>query len=665
MSEEKKGKDTDKMTDDKASREALEHARDNQVSTAWDRYEQQQPQCNFGTEGICCRICNMGPCRIIPGRQEEGVCGADAATIVARNFVRMIAGGSSAHSDHGRGVAHTFLEAAKGEAPGYEIKDEEKLMEVAERFGIEVEDRDVNEIAVELGEKAMSNFSRQEGELDLISLAPEKRQDLWRRNGVVPRGIDREVVESMHRSTMGVDQDYKNIIKQGTRAALADGWGGSMIATELQDILFGTPGQPGKGGNKEAVAFDSNLGVLKEDEVNIVVHGHEPLISEMIAIAAQEDEILEYAEEKGAKGVNISGICCTANELLQRHGIPVAGNFLQQELAISTGAVDMMMVDVQCIMQSLERMLPDYHTKIVTTTDKARMPMAEHIEFDESQPLESARKILREAIDNYSNREGVTIPEESEKGLAGFSHEYIKYMLGGSYRSSYWPLNSNIKDGKIRGVAGVVGCNNAAMPLDKMHVPLVEELIANNVLVVQTGCAAIASAKAGLMQPETALEKAGDGLAEVCEAVGIPPVLHAGACVDNSRILNAVSEMVKVGQENSRLNIGDDISELPVAGAAPEWMSEKAIAIGHYFVTSGVYTVFGGDFPTTGSEVFSEYLFDGLEEIYGATWDTAEDPSEMAGKIIDHIDKKREELGIGEGAERVLYDMEMRREMID
>ena len=665
MSEEKKDKDIDEMTDDKASRDALKNARDNQVSTAWDRYEQQQPQCNFGTEGICCRICNMGPCRIIPGRQEEGVCGADAATIVARNFVRMIAGGSSAHSDHGRGVAHTFLEAAKGEAPGYEIKDEEKLIEVAKNFDIEVEDRDINEIAVELGEKAMANFSQQEGELDFISLAPEKRQDLWRRNGVVPRGIDREVVESMHRSTMGVDQDYKNILKQGTRAALADGWGGSMIATELQDIMFGTPGQPGKEGDKEAVAFDSNLGVLKEDEVNIVVHGHEPLISEMIAIAAQEDEILEYAEENGAKGVNISGICCTANELLQRHGIPVAGNFLQQELAISTGAVDMMMVDVQCIMQSLERMLPDYHTKIVTTTDKARMPMAEHIEFDESQPLESARKLLREAIDNYSNREGVTIPEESEKGLAGFSHEYIKYMLGGSFRSSYWPLNSNIKDGKIRGVAGVVGCNNAAMPLDKMHVPLVEELIANNVLVVQTGCAAIASAKAGLMQPETALEKAGDSLAEVCEAVGIPPVLHAGACVDNSRILNAVSEMVKVGQENKRLNIGDDISELPVAGAAPEWMSEKAIAIGHYFVTSGVYTVFGGDFPTVGSEVFSEYLFDGLEEIYGATWDTAEDPSEMAGKIIDHIDKKREELGIGEGAERVLYDMEMRREMID
>ncbi len=661
MSEEKKN--NEEMTDDMASRSALENARDSGVSTAWDRYEQQKPQCNFGTEGICCRICNMGPCRIIPGRQEEGVCGADAATIVARNFVRMIVGGSSAHSDHGRGVAHTFLEAAKGEAPGYEIKNEEKLKEVARTFDVEIEDRDIDEIAIEVGEKAVASFGSQEGELEFISRAPEKRKDIWRRNGVVPRGIDIENVEAMHRSTMGVDQDYKNILKQGTRAALADGWGGSMIATELQDILFGTPGQPEKGGKKDAVKFDANLGVLDENKVNLVVHGHEPLISEMIAIAAQEDEIQEYAREKGAEGINISGICCTANELLQRHGIPVAGNFLQQELAISTGAVDMMMVDVQCIMQSLERMLPDYHTKLVTTTEKAKMPMAEHIEFDESQPLESARELLKAAIDNFPKREGVNIPEESEKALAGFSHEFIKYMLGGSYRSSYWPLNSNIKDGKIRGVAGVVGCNNAAMPLDKMHVPMVEELIANNVLVVQTGCAAIASAKAGLMQPETALEKAGDGLAEVCEAVGIPPVLHAGACVDNSRILNALAEMVNVGQENSRLNIGDDVSELPVAGAAPEWMSEKAIAIGHYFVTSGVYTVFGGDFPTVGSEVFTEYLFDEIEDIYGATWDVAETPSEMAGKMIDHIDKKREELGIGEGAERVLFDMDMRREM--
>ncbi len=664
MSEEKKEKGFEE-TSDRATRDAIKKASEDGASTAWDRYQQQSPQCNFGSEGICCRICNMGPCRIIPGRQEEGVCGADAATIVARNFVRMIAGGSSAHSDHGRAVAHTFLEMAKGEAPGYEIKDEEKLLEVAETFEIETEDRDIKDIAVELGERAVDSFGRQEGELEFISLAPEKRKDLWRREGVVPRGIDREVVEGMHRTTMGVDQDYKNILKQGTRAALADGWGGSMLATELQDIMFGTPGQPGREGRKDAEVFDSNLGVLSEDEVNVVVHGHEPLISEMIAIAAQEEEIQEYAREKGAEGINISGICCTANELLQRHGIPVAGNFLQQELAVSTGAVDMMMVDVQCIMQSLERMLPDYHTRVVTTTDKARMPMAEHVEFDESNPLESARELLKKAIDNFPNRDGVSIPEDSEKALAGFSHEYIKYMLGGSFRSSYWPLNSNIKDGKIRGVAGVVGCNNAAIPLDSMHVPVVEELIANNVLVVQTGCAAIASAKAGLMQPETALEKAGDGLREVCEAVGIPPVLHAGACVDNSRILNALAEMVQVGQENKRLNIGDDVSELPVAGAAPEWMSEKAVAIGHYFVTSGVYTVFGGGLPVEGSEVFSDYLFDELEDVYGATWDVAEDPSEMAGKIIDRIDKKREELGIGEGAERVLFDMEMRREMTD
>ncbi len=665
MSKKNKKNENNEVAIDKASCQALDCASSANFQLVWDRYEQQSPHCKFGTEGLCCRICNMGPCRIIEGRQELGACGANAATIVARNFVRLIAGGSSAHSDHGRGVVKAFLETARGENEGYQIKDVDKLMEVARFFEIETEGKDKYEIAEEVGERALANFGRQEGYSDFVKKAPQKRQELWEREGVTPRGIDREVVETMHRSTMGVDQDYKNILKQGTRAALADGWSGSMIATELQDIMFGTPGEPGETGRKSAMKFEANLGVIKEDKVNIMVHGHEPLISEMIAIAAQDDELIEYAKEKGASGINVAGICCTANELLQRHGIPVAGSFLQQELAVVTGAVEMMLVDVQCVMQSLGDVLDDYHTRVVTTTDKARMEMAEHIEFDESKPLESARKIVRNAIDNFVNRGEVNIIEESKEALAGFSFEYIKYMLGGSFRSSFWPLNSNIIDGRIRGVAGVVGCNNVAMPMDSLHIPLVEELIANDVLVVQTGCSAIASAKAGLLTPETAVEKAGSGLAEVCEAVGIPPVLHAGSCVDNTRILHALAEMVNVGQQNQRLNIGDDVSELPVAGAAPEWMSEKAIAIGQYFVTSGVYTVFGGTFPTIGSQKVTDYLFKEYEKVYGATWDNAQDAHEMASKMIDRIDAKREALGIEKGAERVLFDMEMRREMVD
>jgi len=646
---------------DRATQEVIRAAEADNVELVWDRAENQTPHCRFGSAGICCRICAMGPCNIVPGRKDRGVCGADVDTIVARNFVRMIAGGAASHSDHGRSVALTFIEAARGEVPGYEIKDEAKLKQVAAVYGIETDGRSKADIAEDVGNAALQEFGQQKGELKFISRAPEKRQQIWRELGVVPRGIDREVVEVMHRTHIGVDQDYQNLLLQGTRAALADGWGGSMIGTELQDIMFGTPGQPWRDGSRQALRIKTNLGVLKEDEVNIIVHGHEPLLSEMIVVAAQQPDLIKLAETLGAKGINIAGICCTANEILMRHGIPVAGNFLQQELAIMTGAVEMMIVDIQCVMQSLAGIAQDFHTEVATTTEKAKMPGATHIQFDEHDALNSARALVKRAIENFSNRRGVNIPDVTSDAIAGFSHEYINYMLGGSFRASYWPLNSNIIDGRIRGVAGVVGCNNPAVTHDAVHVALVEELIANDVLVVQTGCSAIACAKAGLMQPETAMKKAGPGLAEVCEAVGIPPVLHAGSCVDNSRILIALSEMVDVGRQNSRLSLGTDISDLPVAGAAPEWMSEKAISIGHYFVASGVFTVFGVKFPTLGSQNVTDLLFKGLEKTLGGMWAFAPDASEMAALMIDHIDKKRQALGIDKARERTLYDMEMRR----
>ncbi len=643
---------------DKASLELIEKAAKDGVNTVFDRADSMKP-CPIGSVGSCCKNCGMGPCRVpLPKGKEEtpeeklkrrGVCGATAETIAARNFIRMIAGGASAHSDHGRGVAELFLAVAKGEAPGYEIKDEQKLLQLALDWGIEIGDRSNNEIAVDIGEKALAEFGKQEGELITLRKAPLKRQELWRERGIAPRGIDREIVEIMHRTHIGVDQDYKNLLKQGIRASIADGWGGSMIATELQDILFGTPAP---------ILGKANLGVLNEKEVNIIIHGHEPLLSEMIVAAAREPEMLELAKSKGAEGINLSGMCCTANEILMRHGVAIAGNFLQQELAIVTGVVDAMVVDVQCIMQSIQTVAECYHTKIVTTAPKAKIPGATHIEFDEHDAIKSAREIVKTAIENFPNRKGNTyVPDEKCDQIAGFSHETINYLLGGMFRASYRPLNDNIINGRIRGVAGVVGCNNARVKHNEGHVIMVKELIKNDVLVITTGCNAIACAEAGLMVPEAAAKYCGEGLAEVCETVGIPPVLHMGSCVDNSRILIAATAMVKDG------GLGDDISDLPVAGAAPEWMSEKAISIGQYFVASGVYTVFGVTWPTTGSKDVTDYLFKDMEEMLGGMWDFEPDPIQAAHKMIAHIDKKRKALGIDKARERVLYDMEMRREL--
>ncbi len=653
MAEEEKTK----KSVDLASLELIDKACADKVSLAFDRAEQMKP-CPIGSVGSCCKNCGMGPCRVpLPKGKEEtaeekkkrrGVCGATAETIAARNFVRMIAGGAAAHSDHGRAVAELFIAAAKGEAPGYKIRDEQKLLQLALEWGVKIGDRSNEEIAVEVGEIALKEFGKQEGEILFLQRAPLKRQELWRKLGVAPRGIDREVVEIMHRTHAGVDQDYKNLLKQGVRTALADGWGGSMLATELQDILFGTPAP---------VLSQVNLGVLKADEVNIIIHGHEPLLSEMIVAASQDPEMLALAKSKGAKGINLAGICCTANEILMRHGVPLAGNFLQQELAIVTGAVDAMVVDVQCIMESLPDIAQCYHTKIITTSPKAKINGAVHIEFDEHKAMESAKAVVKTAIENFPNRgKNIHIPDDRHDLIAGFSHETINYLLGGLFRASYRPLNDNIINGRIRGVAGVVGCNNARFTHNQGHIAMVKELIKNDVLVIQTGCSAMATAMADLMVPEAA-KFAGEGLASVCEAVGIPPVLHMGSCVDNSRILIAATAMVKDG------GLGDDLSDLPVAGAAPEWMSEKAISIGQYFVASGVFTVFGVTWPTVGSKEVTDYLFKDMEQLYGGMWAFEPDPVKAARLMIEHIDKKRKALGIDKARERVLFDMASRRQL--
>ncbi|MCX5696620.1 MAG: anaerobic carbon-monoxide dehydrogenase catalytic subunit [Candidatus Omnitrophica bacterium] len=626
---------------DPATQEALKKAQEENIKTTWDRLETQQPQCGFGQLGVCCTVCAMGPCRIDPFGEgaQCGVCGANADTIAARNLARKIAVGGSAHSDHGRDVAHTLSLIAGSSAHekgaphhhNYEIVNEEKLKVLAQEFGIDI-NKTKEEIAKELSKKLLAEFGKQEGELEFVKRAPKKRRELWKKLGITPRGIDREVVELLHTTTMGVDNDYKNLMLAGLRCALSDGWGGSMIATDVQDIILGSP---------EPIRGKVNLGVIKENYVNIVVHGHEPMLSEMAVKAAQDPELVKLAKKMGAEGINLAGICCTANEILMRHGIAVAGNFLQQELAIVTGAVEVMMVDVQCIMPALQEVAACYHTKLITTNPKARFPGVNHIAFSPENAYESTKEIVKVAVENFANRkkEKVNIPQYEMDLVAGFTKEAVFQILGGKYRATYKPLNEAIISGRLRGLAGVVGCNNPKQTHDYFHTTLVKELIKNDVLVLQTGCSAIACAKQGLLLPEAAKQFAGKGLQEICEAVGIPPVLHLGSCVDNSRILTAASHIIAEG------GLGEDLSDIPAAGCAPEWMSEKAITIGFYFVASGVYTIFGASpFATLGSKNLTDYLTGEIEQVTGGRFEFCDDPFKMAKLIIAHIDKKREAL---------------------
>ena len=613
---------------DKTDQEIIEKAIEDGVETAWDRLADQQPQCGFGQLGICCNRCSMGPCRIEPfGKKPvRGVCGATADTIVARNLLDDLATGAASHSDHGREVIEVLLETAEKKAQGYQILDEAKLMTVATEYGIKTDGRKKEEIAGDLARSMLEEFGTLKNSIRTVERAPPKTKEMWKKLGIVPRGVDREIVESMHRIHMGVDADYTNILLHAMRTSLSDGWGGSMMATEGSDILFGTP---------TPLTLTANLGTLKSDQVNIVLHGHNPILSEMIVKAAGDPGLKKLAQDKGAKGINLVGMCCTGNELLMRHGISIAGTFLDQELAIATGSVEVMVVDYQCIFPSITQTAGCYHTKVVTTSEKAKIPGSLYKEFKPETALVTAKEIVTLAIENFPNRnpDRVRIPKKPVTMMAGFSEEAIRKALGGTYK----PLIDAIVAGKIKGVVGIVGCNNPKIKQDYGHITLGKELIKRDILVVETGCAAIASGKAGLLMPEAA-SLAGDGLKSVCNALGIPPILHMGSCVDCSRILVMAANVAK--------ELGVGIGDLPLGGAAPEWYSQKAVAIGTYFVSSGVYTVLGVPPKIFGSQNVTTLLAAQLKDIVNASFAVEPDPVKAADLLEAEINRKRKALGI-------------------
>ena len=617
-----------KLSINNDAREMLIRAREEGIETVWDRLADQEPQCGYCSMGVSCRNCSMGPCRVDPFGEgpQKGVCGADADIIVARNLGRTIAAGASAHSDHGRDILEVFASLAAGETSGYEIRDTDKLKALAKEWEIETDGRATDEVARELADAMMEDFGSRKDAIGFLGRLPAQRKELLDKLGITPRGIDRENVEMLHRTHMGVDNDYVNTLLHGLRTSLSDGWGGSMVATELSDVMFGTP---------KPTQSRVNLGALRTECVNIALHGHNPMLSDVIMQAAEDPELIALAKEKGAESINLVGLCCTGNELQMRKGLPMVGNHLMQELVLLTGALDAMVVDYQCIMPSVVDVAKCFHTEVISTADKAKFSGATHISFDPHHGLEIGKEIVRHGVEAYSNRnpDRVRIPEGTVEMMAGFSVEAILGALGGTPE----PLVDAIKAGKIRGAVGVVGCNNPKIPQDYGHVTLTRRLIENDILVLVTGCSAVANGKAGQMMPQAA-DMAGPGLAEVCRALGIPPVLHMGSCVDNTRIITLAAALAN--------HLGVDISQLPLAGAAPEWYSEKAVSIGTYVVASGIYTVLGVQPPIFGSQNVVQLLTAGLDDVVGAKFAVEPDPEKAALLIRRHIESKREGLGL-------------------
>lgn len=601
---------------------------------AWQfRVKNQTPHCKFGEEGVCCRICSMGPCRITK-KAPRGICGCDVHGIVGRNYLKFTAGGSATHSDHGREICHTLYASS---ADGcYQVKDPEKLLRIAKEWGVETEGKDIYDLAHEIAEMGMWEYGKPFGTQRFLKRAPQSQQELWEKNELAPRAIDREVSCSLHMSHMGCSSLPEALIKQSIRAGLSDGWGGSMMGTEFSDVLFGTP---------KPIDTEANLGVMVEENVNIVVHGHDPSLSEMVCEYADSPEMIAYAKEMGAKGITVSGVCCTSNEVAMRRGIPMAGNFLQQENVVLTGACEAIVVDVQCIFPALGPLSKCFHTKFITTSPIAQMPDSEFIRFDAKTADEKAKAIVKTAIENFKNRkpELVHIPQLKQKATVGYSVEAIIKCLDGVANSqvdemgTVKPLLQCVTSGVLRGAVAMVGCNNPKIRPDLAHIELMKKLIANDIVIIASGCSAQAAAKAGLMD-KRAKDICGDGLKRVCELADIPPVLHMGSCVDISRMMILASELAKCA--------GVHISQLPVVGCAPEWMSEKAVSIGNYVIGTGIDTFLGVDPYVSGSSEIAEILTNGTREWVEAAFTVEKDIDKLGDAMMARIEEKRAALGI-------------------
>ena len=619
-----------------ATNSLLENGKKVGADSWQQRVKNQTPHCGFGEAGTCCRICSMGPCRITR-KSPRGICGCDVHGIVGRNFLRFTAGGSATHSDHGREICHTLYQAKEG--GNYQVKDPEKLVRIAKEWGVETEGKDIYDLAHEIAELGLMEYGKPFGTQRFLKRAPEHTQELWHNAGIEPRAIDREVSTALHMTHMGNTSLPEALVRQALRCGLSDGWGGSMMGTELSDVLFGTP---------KPIDSTANIGVMEKDMVNIIVHGHDPSLSEMIVYYANDPEMIALAKSVGAKGINIAGVCCTANEVAMRHGIPMAGNFLSQENVVLTGACEAIVVDVQCIFPALGPLSKCFHTKFITTSPICRMPDSEFIQFSAENAGDNAKAIVKMAVENFKNRKQdlVNIPNQVQKTRVGYSVEAIVKVLDGVANSQVdqfgttKPLLECITSGVLRGAVAMVGCNNPKVRPDTAHIELMKKMLENDIIVIVSGCSAQAAAKAGLMDPEKAKDYCGAGLKRVCELAGIPPVLHMGSCVDISRMLILAAELAK----DSGLNI----SQLPVVGCAPEWMSEKAVSIGNYVVASGLDTYLGVDPYVSGSSEICNLLTgeDGVNKWVEAKYTVEKDIEKLGDMMIERIEQKRAALGI-------------------
>jgi anaerobic carbon-monoxide dehydrogenase catalytic subunit len=617
-----------------ATIQMIERAHSLGIDLVWDR----APQCKFshkgegGAAGLCCFRCQMGPCTLGGATgKEKGGCGASRDIIASRELVRRVAGGAASHVEHARAAARTLKAVAQKKTTAYDIRDSEKLDAIFEGLGCKGDNK-----ALAVAKQTLNDLCDDESTPAwLLYKANKERIETWKALSILPTGAGAEISEAQHRTTMGVDGDMVHLATNALKLGLVDGYCGLHIATNLQDVLFGTPG---------LVSAKAGLGVIDPARINIVVTGHEPILSEKIV-----ESVNKYNDTRPSVSVNVVGMCCTGNEILMRKGVNLAGNMIQQELAIATGAIEAMIVDVQCVIPNVQEVASKFHTEIITTNPHARITGATHIDFTLENATEVSELIVRKAVENYRRRDHwkVFVPaQKPTEIMAGFSVEQIVGALAAVNPSDpLKPLIDNIAKNNIRGIVGIVGCASPRGVYGYRHVTLTRRLLAENILVVGTGCWGHVAAQYGLLTPDPSYPGVGGGLKAVLAAVAaangleaLPACWHMGSCVDNARIedvLNAVAGYLNVS-----------IPELPVAASAPEFITEKAVAIGTWAVNLGLLTHIGGLPYISGSPNLIKLLTEVVEKLTGGKFYVDTDPDKAADKIIATINTKRLALGL-------------------
>lgn len=612
-------------------------ARELGMDNVFDRYLAQQPQCSIGIQGVCCQLCSHGPCRITP-KAPVGICGAGPDTIAARNLLRLAVHGASAYSHHLEEVAKTLKATAEGKTP-FKIQDESKLRDLAGLMGLDSNGK-IEDLASGVADGAIAELRKSSEEpLAFVELlAPESRKEIWRSLGIFPGGVHSEVRDALVKSMTNVNSDPVDLLLTALRIGIATGYMGLVATITLQDILFGAP---------RIVGSEADLGVIDPSCVNIVAHGHLPFVGTAVLNAIETGEYDELAKAAGASGIKVYGSMCTGQELLQRSGVSAkgfagqTGNWLNQEFLVATGAVDLMMLDLNCTIPGLKNAAARFHTRLVPVNRMVRLPgISEGKDYDPNTVARLASELIEEAIEAFKERKGSShVPSRKAKVVAGVGVEAILEALGGSLD----PLLDAVKSGQIRGIAAVVGCTTCRDVHDRPSATVARKLIEKDVLVISAGCASSAMATEGLMDPAAA-NKAGQGLSAICKFLGIPPVLNFGSCVDIGRIGVAVTAIASA--------LGVDPSALPIAASAPEYLEQKAVADGLFAVAFGLFLHLSPMPPVTGAPLVTGVLTEEVEKLTGGRVAVEPDPVKAASLILEHIEFKRAVLGLPANVEQ-------------